>query len=69
MLANLANLPEVIRAELPGRYGEVPRSPTEGIGLPDDDVADRATWDPKPAAVRSATVIRGQGAVERLAGD
>ncbi|HEV8279621.1 MAG TPA: amidohydrolase family protein, partial [Streptosporangiaceae bacterium] len=38
MLANLANLPEVIRAELPGRYGEVPRSPTEGIGLPDDDV-------------------------------
>ena len=39
MLANLANLPEVIRAELPGRYGEVPRSPTEGIGLPDDDAA------------------------------
>ena len=39
MLANLANLPEVIRAELPGRYGEVPRSPTEGIGLPDDDVS------------------------------
>jgi 5-methylthioadenosine/S-adenosylhomocysteine deaminase len=39
MLANLANLLEVIRAELPGRYGEVPRSPTEGIGLPDDDVS------------------------------
>ena len=38
MLANLANLPEVIRAELPGRYGEMPRSPAAGIGLADDDV-------------------------------
>jgi len=37
MLANLANLPEVIRAELPGRYGEAPRTPAAGIGLPDDD--------------------------------
>ncbi len=39
MLANLANVPEAIRTELPGRYGEVPRSPAEGIGLADDDVA------------------------------
>ncbi len=36
MLANLANVPEVIRAELPGRYGEAPRPPAEGIGLADD---------------------------------
>jgi hypothetical protein len=38
MLANLANVPEVIRTELPGWYGETPRSPAEGIGLADDDV-------------------------------
>ena len=37
MLANLANVPEVIRTELPGRYGETPRPPAEGIGLADDD--------------------------------
>ena len=37
MLANLANVPEVIRTELPGRYGEAPRSPAERIGLADDD--------------------------------
>lgn len=36
MLANLTNVPEAIRASLPGRYGEAPRSPSEGIGLPDD---------------------------------
>ncbi len=39
MLANLANLPDVIRNELPGRYGEVPRAPTIGVGLEDDDVS------------------------------
>ena len=39
MLANLTNVPDVIRAELPGRYGEVPRSPAERIGLADDDVS------------------------------
>ena len=38
MLANLANVPEVIRTELPGRYGETPRSPAERVGLADDDV-------------------------------
>jgi cytosine/adenosine deaminase-related metal-dependent hydrolase len=38
MLANLANVPEVIRAGLPGRYGEAPRTPAEGIGLADDDL-------------------------------
>jgi hypothetical protein len=37
MLANLANLPEAVRAELPGRYGEKPRSPTPDTGLADDD--------------------------------
>ena len=39
MLANLANLPDVIRNELPARYGEVPRAPTIGAGLEDDDVS------------------------------
>jgi len=39
MLANLANLPEAVRSGLPGRYGEAPRTPTEGLGLPDDDVS------------------------------
>jgi len=39
MLANLANVPEVIRAELPGRYGEAPRPPAEGIGLADDGLS------------------------------
>ena len=39
MLANLKNVPEAIRAELPGRYGEAPRSPAERIGLADDDVS------------------------------
>ena len=39
MLANLANLPAVVRDELPGRYGEVPRAPTEGVGLEDDDLS------------------------------
>jgi cytosine/adenosine deaminase-related metal-dependent hydrolase len=38
MLANLTNLPKVIRDELPGRYGEAPRAPAPGIGLADDDV-------------------------------
>jgi 5-methylthioadenosine/S-adenosylhomocysteine deaminase len=37
MLANLANLPEAVRAELPGRYGEVPRSPTADALLADND--------------------------------
>ena len=37
MLANLTNVPEIVRTELPGRYGETPRSPAEGIGLADDD--------------------------------
>ncbi len=37
MLANLTNVPEVIRTKLPGRYGEVPRDPTIGLGLADDD--------------------------------
>ena len=37
MLANLANLPEAVRAELPGRYGEVPRSPTVDAHLAFDD--------------------------------
>jgi cytosine/adenosine deaminase-related metal-dependent hydrolase len=37
MLANLANVPEAIRAELPRRYGEEPRSPTADTGLADDD--------------------------------
>jgi len=51
MLANLANLPEAVRAELPGRYGEVPRSPavdahlafddTPFASLPRQDLADR----------------------------
>ena len=39
MLANLANLPEVIRAGLPGRYGEVPRAPAAGTGRADDDIS------------------------------
>ena len=39
MLANLANVPEVIRTELPGRYGEAPRPPAEGIGLADDGLS------------------------------
>ena len=39
MLANLENLPAVLRDTLPGRYGEVPRAPTEGVGLEDDDLA------------------------------
>ena len=39
MLANLENLPAVIREELPGRYGEEPRAPTEGVGLADDDLS------------------------------
>jgi 5-methylthioadenosine/S-adenosylhomocysteine deaminase len=38
MLANLTNVPEVIRTELPRRYGEAPRPPAARIGLPDDDV-------------------------------
>ena len=37
MLANLANLPEAVRADLPGRYGEAPRSPTPDAMLADDD--------------------------------
>ena len=37
MLANLANLPKAVRAELPGRYGEEPRSPAPDAGLADDD--------------------------------
>jgi len=37
MLANLANLPGGVRANLPGRYGEVPRSPAAVPGLADDD--------------------------------
>jgi cytosine/adenosine deaminase-related metal-dependent hydrolase len=37
MLANLANVPEAIRDQLPRRYGELPRLPTEGLGLADDD--------------------------------
>ena len=37
MLANLANLPGAVRADLPGRYGEVPRSPAAVAGLADDD--------------------------------
>ena len=37
MLANLANLPEVVRSQLPGRYGQAPRAPSNGIGLADDD--------------------------------
>jgi len=38
MLANLTNVPDAIRSGLPGRYGEVPRQPAEGVGLPDDDL-------------------------------
>jgi 5-methylthioadenosine/S-adenosylhomocysteine deaminase len=37
MLANLANLPAAVRTGLPGRYGEVPRSPVAVVGLADDD--------------------------------
>jgi 5-methylthioadenosine/S-adenosylhomocysteine deaminase len=37
MLANLANLPGAVRTDLPGRYGEVPRSPAAVAGLADDD--------------------------------
>ena len=37
MLANLGNLPGVVRADLPGRYGEVPRSHVAVAGLADDD--------------------------------
>jgi cytosine/adenosine deaminase-related metal-dependent hydrolase len=37
MLANLANLPEAVRADLPGRYGEVPRSPTADPRVADND--------------------------------
>ncbi len=51
MLANLANLPEAIRSQLPGRYNEVPHAPTIGIGPTDDDesiaplpLADLLTW-------------------------
>ena len=36
MLANLANLPEAVRSQLPGRYGETPRTPVDGLGLTDD---------------------------------
>jgi cytosine/adenosine deaminase-related metal-dependent hydrolase/C-terminal processing protease CtpA/Prc len=39
MLANLTNVPEAVRSQLPGRYGETPRTPTEGLGRPDDDIA------------------------------
>ena len=45
MLANLANLPEAVRAGLPGRYGEAPRSPAAPTGLADDD----APVAPRPA--------------------
>jgi len=45
MLANLANLPEAVRAGLPGRYGEAPRSPAAPTGLADDD----APIAPRPA--------------------
>jgi 5-methylthioadenosine/S-adenosylhomocysteine deaminase len=38
MLANLANLPEAVRAGLPGRYSEAPRSPAAVTGLADDDM-------------------------------
>jgi cytosine/adenosine deaminase-related metal-dependent hydrolase len=51
MLANLANLPEAIRTQLPSRYGEVPRAPTIGVGPTDDDesiaplpLADLLAW-------------------------
>jgi len=37
MLANLANLPEPIRAGLPGRYGQAPRAPAARTGRADDD--------------------------------
>jgi len=37
MLANLANLPGAVRADLPGRYGEVPRSPTADARLAEND--------------------------------
>jgi 5-methylthioadenosine/S-adenosylhomocysteine deaminase len=49
MLANLTNVPDAIRAELPGRYGEVPRSPAERIGLADDDVSLVPGQAPVPA--------------------
>jgi cytosine/adenosine deaminase-related metal-dependent hydrolase len=39
MLANLANVPEVVRTTLPGRYGEQPRAPSDAVGLEDDDVS------------------------------
>jgi cytosine/adenosine deaminase-related metal-dependent hydrolase len=38
MLANLANVPEVVRTTLPSRYGEAPRDPTDAVGLADDDL-------------------------------
>ena len=38
-LANLENVPEAIRAQIPRRYREQPHSPTEGLGLPDDDLS------------------------------
>jgi len=37
MLANLANLPEAVRADLPGRFGEVPRPPAANPRLADND--------------------------------
>ena len=38
MLANLANLPAVVREQLPPRFGEQPRAPTPAIGAADDDL-------------------------------
>ena len=55
MLANLANVPEAIRTKLPGRYGEVPRAPTIGVGPTDDDVLDRADAARRPARPGRAT--------------
>ncbi len=37
MLANLANLPAIVRTKLPAFYGETPRDSTPAIGLADDD--------------------------------
>jgi cytosine/adenosine deaminase-related metal-dependent hydrolase len=76
MLANLANLPEAIRTELPGRYGETPRSPAEGIGQPDDG-ASAASLPPQEPTDRPedltpsdrSPVVEHRELSDELAGD
>ncbi|HLO36444.1 MAG TPA: amidohydrolase family protein [Candidatus Deferrimicrobium sp.] len=45
MLANLANLPDIVRATLPGKYGVAPHAPTVGGFADDDDPIAPLTLD------------------------